>query len=552
MEIDASGVTTTELLNTIFYAKPEYDILADGTKGRIIAGYDGIMLYGGFGVGKTLDILTALQFVCRYQRPDAQGVRKIKVGVVRESNSAFIENFVSKVEMFNQEYYSKKFVNGFHIYDSNNRAKCIWRFNATYPGENGIFEPDGTVCEIEMHCMAVANAADIKKWKGAEMTVVVFNEMNNYPEHAHDVLSGRKNRYPFNGIDFQFWIGDLNPGLKKDWDYKKFILNTPVGVKVIQYPSPLKWVVDAEEGTHSYMGDRGYFEENLEFKPHRADGYGYWHSLTAGSDRAICNNVMGEYYDGSSGNAVHQSFSGVRHIALVDAPKISDVVVVGVDPGFANGFVVGYFTKTQPQQAQQDALALGLSLAEVTQLDPVDKFNVMYSYAGDGGWAKTMNMQLMPLMESPQLALHRELNRILIVADPRSISKRALTDGTMTIDSLTNAGFPVTVPTNDVGMVVDDIGRRIEVMEMYLKQADRLAIHPRNRKVITAFVSGYVTKSDSNEPDKRKSGEYAELMDALQYILLFKDLGGKIEDHVPRVLLGPRREKRKRIHNMFG
>ena len=549
MRIDASGVTTTELLNTLFYEKPEYDTLEDGTKGRIVKGYDGIMLYGGFGVGKTLDILTALQFVARYQRPNQAKRRKIKVGVVRESNSAFVENFASKIEMFNTERFNKKFEDGFHIYDATNRAKCIWRFLATYPDAKGRFTEDGTMCEIEMHCMAVSNESDIKKWKGAEMTIIVFNEMNNYSERAHDVLSGRKNRYPFEGIDYQFWIGDLNPGLTKDWDHQKFIAQEPIGTKVIRYEPPLKWEVDEEGGTHTFRGERGRFVENLKFVPHRADGYGYWHSLTSGTDRSICNNVLGEYFEGSTGEAVHKAFQGGKHLKMVEDPLIEDVIIVGIDPGFANGFVVGYFSTVEKLLSPEDIVGapnMGNSVADV------DKFNVLYSFAGDGGWNKTFMEHLLPLFDKPELSMHRELNRVLFIADPRSISKRALTDGTMTIDIIQQAGFTVAVPVSQEGAIVDDIGRRLQTVDKYLKEADRFAVHPRNRKLITAFVSGYVTKRDSNEPDKKKSGEYGDVMDALQYPLLFKELGCNIGDYIPDVDFRDSGFSRgNRIHNMY-
>lgn len=546
MKVDASGKVTTEILNTLFYERPEHEILENGQKGRLIGGTDTIVLYGGFEIGKTVDILIALRMIAQYQTP-TNNIRKIKVGVVRESNDAFVEHFASKIEMFDPRMQRKTDVGGFMIYDAKQRAKCKWRFRSSFPDGNGGFQEDGTITEIELHAFSVDSEPDIQKWRGAEMTVMIFNEGNNQSEYCYDMLSPRNDRFPFDGADYPFVIMDLNPRLTTDWDFKRFIKKKPKGTKVIQYPSPLLWVPDIK-GEKTYLGQRGTFIENPEFVSHRKDGYAKWHSMTDGSDQTITNNVLGQYFKGSSGTAVHNSFSADRHIKQIEQPRLEDIIVIGVDPGYANGFVTGYFIE---QEVKPNILGINTTddlMSAMTDKKYKKVFRVMDSYFGDGGFHLTWHQIIMPLLNKPDYVDHLQHGRILFIADPRTIKKRSLTDGTMSIDVIEDAGFEVTVPTDERGRVIDDIGLRINTIDRHLK-ADRLIVDPRNEALITSFVTGYVSKNGGSEPDKKKSGGYAEVMDALQYVLLFEELGGNIHDHIRPLSFS--RATKSSIHNLL-
>lgn len=507
---NATSSASKTLLETVFKYPAVCEVLPDGKKGNILSGYTGILLYGAMGLGKSTDIIHLLERVCMYQDP-YQGIRQIHIGVLRNSNADFMITLGKSFSFWYQEQESDDFKSGFKIYDKHTRPRVVVRFpskRAVYTSKGEMAFVDEVVegkvmqCEVTYFCYSADKKGDEERMKGGEFTITWSNELNTTPQAANDMLTARMDRYPPNGATRSFWIGDLNPKHKGSWEYQQFIENPKRHVKVIQYEAPLRFAPD-QDGDYKFKGKIGRWEVNPKALVHR-NSYKYWFSLLDKSDNFIENNVLGNYSNVKEGEVMHPDFDPDIHVSSSSIAVLDSwTLLVCIDFGLKCGANL----LVQNDQGEVRALASLFSDRGFKALYQQIKAHVMNRHPN-----------------------HWMQKNMLFIGDPRTGEKRNLLDAATSLQVILE-DFPeehYVVPRRPDGVIVDAIDYRLSTVDHYLKYKNALKIDPDAKLLIDAFSFGYV-RDDYGNPDKRSSGLYAEIMDALQYGLTYIALGGEVD-----------------------
>lgn len=501
---NASGKVTVELLKTVFKDKPVYENLENGKTGKILSGYVGIYLYGMMGAGKSTDIIKLIERVCMYQSK-YKGKRQIHVGVLRNSNADFIGTLGKSFSFWYDEQPNNNFKYGFRIRNQNTRPEVIVRFPSQRPKkmDDGSMQMvnEGVDCEIIYFCYAADKKDDEQKMKGGEFTIAWSNEVNIIHREAHEMLASRANRFPPIGATHSFWIADANPKHTKSWEYKLWIKDGgDKRVKVIHYPPAIKFTLN-KNGDSKFKGRIGTWDVNPEATVHRSD-YGYWFSMLASSDTFIQNNVLGEYADVVEGHVVHSGYDPLYHENKVEfVPETWQTILIGVDFGVNCGAVFSILT-------------------DEGNIKITDEFT---SNKGFGNLYKKIKAAL-----SNKYQVQFINKNVIFIGDPRTGKKRDLVKNSTSVDLIFKdfSEDHYVVPRNSSGSIIDSIEYRIEIVDQLLKTIGGFMINPSCKQVIEAFSFGYVVDAHTGKPDKRKSGIYSELCDAIQYIATYISLGG--------------------------
>lgn len=508
-QYDASSPVSSELMETVFQHPYDVEYHDDGTFTE--KGYEGIYLYGLMSAGKTTDIIQLFDTVCRYQEP-YEGKRQIHIGVLRNSNADFMLTLGKSFGYWYEEQEKVNFKYGYKILDANIRPKVIVRFPSwQYAEKDGeiVTEYDGLDCEITYFCYSANDKGDEEKMKGGEFTCIWSNEMNNIPKPAHDMLTGRGDRYPPTGATRAFWIGDANPKNKNAWEYPAYVKPANPTVKVIKYPSPI-YFESNDDGNATFKGKIGHWKIDDSVKVHRIDrktgkpDYKYWLKMTNKSDTFVQNNVLGEYSDIREGEVVHDGFNPDRHVAkspLIPPPYAT--LLVGLDFGVKCGATIDYLT------------------------DDGDFRRIKDFYSDKGFKALYANIRTYLINHHNT---HWNRQSVLFIGDPRTGTKKNLIDSSTSIQLIFDdfSEDHYVVPRVDgVGAIVDNIDYRISTVDEALKMTGGFLIDPACELTIDALSFGYVLDELTGKPDKRKSGMYADVMDSGQYTMTYVSLGGE-------------------------
>jgi len=504
---NATGKVTEELLRTLFQDAPKYEI-EGGKKSKLISGITGILLTGGFNLGKTTDIIKMFEFKCMYQKR-YKGIRQIHVGVLRNSNADFVDTLGKSFGYWYEEHTNKNFKHGFRIASQNTRPEITVRFPslryiATSDGGVEIkpeIDEDGNEieCEIKYFCYASNQKDDEKKMKGGEFTDTWSNEGNITTRAAHEMLTGRNDRFPPNGATRPIWVMDVNPTHKKSWEYIEYIQNPKKSIRVISYPSPIVFIKD-EEGEYSLNGIVGRYEVNPEATIHGE--YSYFFNQLTKSENFIKNNILGQYTNVVEGHVVHSSFDPNRHVKKTSI-YANQVIGLCVDFGVKCGFVA-------------------------ITVDDDGVVSVVKDGWVDTGFRNLYNSKILAMGDNDKFKDQFEAKDVLFIGDPRTINKKDLINASTSVKLLVDDDFEYTVPRREDGVIVDNIDFRTDTVDEYLEN-DMIIIDPCCELTIDSFSFGYVKNEITGRPDKIKSGLHAEIMDALQYGLTYIKLGGYLE-----------------------
>ncbi len=506
IKYDSSSSVSAQLLYTVFQ---EPAVIHESEDGIEVTGYSGIYLYGLMGAGKTTDIIKLFERVCMYQEP-YDGKRQIHIGVIRNSNADFVNTIGKSFSYWYKEQEKDGFRYGFKIGNAHTRPEVLVRF----PSERPVIQSDGSVkmelegidCEIIYFCHAADKKGDIDKMKGGEYTCVWLNEGNLLLEEVHDMGTSRSDRYPPTGATRAFWIMDANPKYKNSWEYRKLVNPGDRNIKVIKYPSPLKFVPD-KSGQFVFKGRQGRWDIDRSVKIHRyrrgAPDYSYWIKMLSKSDTFIQNNVLGEYADVREGEVVHDGYDPELHVGKRNTEvQHYWTLMVNVDFGLKCGATV---------MIQNDE-------------GEIRVINGFWTDRGFNSLYKRIRSWLMN-----RYPVHWQHKQVLWIGDPRTGRKRDLVNASTSLDLILK-DFPednYVVPARPDGAIVDDIDYRIQTVDEYLKYRNGFVIDPDCDELVKdAFAFGYVRDERTGKPDKIKSGKYAEIMDSIQYGLTYIALGG--------------------------
>lgn len=410
------------------------------------------VLMGPVGSGKSVTCSFEIVRRASMQQPNAQGVRKTRAAVVRETARQLQDTTI------------KTFLDWFPP------GVCgqYMRTTKTY-----FFKVGNVECEIMFR--ALDDADDVANLNSLELTFAWFNECRDIHPDIIDAMSKRVGRFPSKKDGGPTWHGmwgDTNPPTMDTWWYYQMEhLDPKDGVS----PNLNGWDVFKQPS------GRSPYAENIENLP--PDYY----DITGRGEDYIRVFIDGEYGLSSAGMPVykyfrpdyHMAFERLRHTANGVRP-----VVVGMDLGLTPAAVIG----------QQDPRGRALVLAEAVSFDM--------------GVQRFVRQVLKPLIYERFAGAP-----VLVVTDPAGI-QRAQTDERSAVDIIRAEGFKV-IPakTNSISArinAVDDyLMRQVDGDPAFL-------VDPGCTHLKAAMMGGYRYKPKGDmDIDKNKHSHVAEALQYL-------------------------------------
>lgn len=258
------------------------------------------LILGPIGSGKTTGVLMKILTLAHQQTPNANGERKTRWGVVRNTKPQLKDSVLKTV---------------FDWLPPDGR-RIIWKEqDATL--ELRLPLPDGTLVRCELLFRALDDERDARRLLSVEYTGVWFSEFREIPLQLRTDALSRTGRYPSKsdgGCTWHGLLGESNmPVRGSDW-HEYIEVDPPERLAVFKQPS----------GLSPYV-------ENIENLP---DGY-YENLLAGASERWIQAHVLCEYPDSLDGKIVYaNTFRRDVHVAKQELRPIpGTVVLMGIDQG---------------------------------------------------------------------------------------------------------------------------------------------------------------------------------------------------------------------------
>lgn len=417
--------------------------MADDAKMRV--------LMGCVGSGKS--VTSSFEVIRRAgeQEPNAQGIRKTRAAVVRETARQLMDTTI------------KTFLDWFPP------GVCgrYMRTTKTY-----FFEVGDIQCEIMFR--ALDDADDVANLNSLELTFAWFNECRDIHPDIIDAMSKRIGRYPSKKDGGPTWHGmwgDTNPPVMDSWwFYQMEHIDPKDGVS----PNDNGWAV------YKQPSGRSDLAENVENLP---EGY---YETQGRSEEYIRVYIDGEYGLSSAGQPVYKYFRPDYHMASERlSPIINGIrpLIIGMDLGLTPAAVFG----------QLDARGRALIYAEAVSFDM--------------GVQRFVRTVLKPLIQERFSGA-----TIMVVVDPAGV-QRAQTDERSAIDVIRAEGLKViAAKTNNVtarlGAVDDFLMRHADGDSAFL-------VDPSCTALKSAMMGGYRFHSRTGAIDKNKHSHVAEALQYL-------------------------------------
>lgn len=409
------------------------------------------VLMGPVGSGKSVGSTFEGIRRASMQAPNAQGVRKTRWAVVRETARQLQDTTI------------KTFLDWFPP------GVCGQYMRTT---KTFLFKVGDVECEIMFR--ALDDADDVANLNSLELTFAWFNECRDIHPDIVDAMSKRIGRYPSakdGGPTWHGMWGDTNPPTMDTWWYYQMEgLDPKDGVS----PNNNGWAVFKQPS------GRNAYAENVENLP---EGY---YDTQGRSEEYIRVYIDGEYGLSSAGQPVYKYFRADYHMASTRlSPLINGVrpIVVGMDLGLTPAAVIG----------QLDPRGRALVLAEAVSFD-----------MGVQRFTRTV---LKPLLFERFTGCP-----ILVVTDPAGV-QRAQTDERSAVDIIKAEGLRV-IPakTNNVSArlsAVDDFLMRQADGE------SAFVVDPGCTALKAAMMGGYRFHPKNGNIEKNSHSHVAEALQYL-------------------------------------
>ena len=420
------------------------EFMASNAKMRVVMGPVG----SGKSVGCSFEVVRRASM----QEPNAQGIRKTRFAVVRETVRQLQDTTI------------KTFLDWFPP------GPCgdYMRTTKTY------FFRVGDV-ESEIMFRALDDADDVANLNSLELTGAWFNECRDIHPDIVDAMSKRIGRYPSakdGGPTWHGMWGDTNPPTMDTWWYYQ-----------MEKLDPKDGVGFNNNGWHVFKqpSGRSPYAENIDNLP---DGY---YDTQGRSEEYVRVYIDGEYGLSLAGTPVYKYFRPDYHMAgQVLRPILGSArpVIVGMDLGLTPAAVIG----------QQDPRGRALILAECVSFD-----------MGVQRFVRTM---LKPLLYERFSGAS-----VLIVTDPAG-TQRAQTDERSAVDIIKAEGFKVIkARTNAVAARINAVD---DFLMRQVDGDPALLVDPGCTQLKAAMMGGYRYKpKGDNDIDKNKHSHVAEALQYL-------------------------------------
>ena len=409
------------------------------------------VLMGPVGSGKSVTSCFEIIRRAGEQKPNAQGIRKSRAAVVRETARQLMDTTI------------KTFLDWFPP------GPCgrYMRTTKTY-----FFKVGDIECEIMFR--ALDDADDVANLNSLELTFAWFNECRDIHPDIIDAMSKRVGRFPSSKDGGPTWFGmwgDTNPPTMDTWWYYQMEHIDPKdGVS----PNDNGWAVFKQPSGRSDLA------ENIENLP---EGY---YTIQGRSEEYVRVYVDGEYGLSSAGQPVYKYFRPDYHMAKERMEPIINGVrplIIGMDLGLTPAAVIG----------QLDTRGRALIYAECVSFD-----------MGVQRFVRTM---LKPLLYERFLGAN-----IMVVVDPAGV-QRAQTDERSSIDIIKAEGLKVMpAKTNNVvarlGAVDDFLMRHADGESAFL-------VDPSCTALKSAMMGGYRFHPKTGAIEKNNHSHVAEALQYL-------------------------------------
>ena len=437
------------------------------------------IITGPLGSGKTwTDCTKCFNIMCE-QEPNAQGHRKTKIIVIRNTYSELLTTVYKDFEDLFGDL--GKFSKGGKEPPN---AKFIFKLE------------DKTLVRSEIIFIALDRPEAIKKLRGIQATIGYVSEVKEIDKSIFDMLDLRLGRYPSSldgGPTFYGIIGDTNQCDEDHWLYELAEEEKPEGWTFLTQPGGVKKEMIVEKGKPKWTG-KWLVNEKGENQHNLPPDY-YKRGMVAKADSWILVNLANEYGIVMEGKPVYKeqwndSFHVSDTIQLIE----DRAVVVGLDFGLTPSAIFGQET-------------------------PHGIINILDEVTGSGmGIKQFMKHIFKPLVNEKYRGC-----KLILVGDPAG-ERRADTDEETVFKVLQDMGYePEKANTNDPLI-------RWEAVRGFLNSAiDGRAgfqLHKRCKLLRKGFSSGYHLKriqvtGEKRYTDKPAKNKYSHPHDALQYLCMW-------------------------------
>lgn len=415
------------------------------------------VIMGPVGSGKSVACCFEIVRRASQQKPNAQGIRKSRCAVVRETVRQLSDTTI------------KTFLDWFPPGVCGN----FMRTTKTY-----FFKVGDVECEIMFR--ALDDADDVANLNSLELTFAWFNECRDIHPDIVDAMSKRVGRFPSAKDGGATWHGmwaDTNPPTMDTWWYYQMEKIDPAdGVS----PNDNGWDVFKQPS------GRSPYAENIENLP---EGY---YDTQGRSEEYIRVFIDGEYGHSLAGTPVFKYFRPEYHMARATLRPIINgtrPIIVGMDLGLTPAAVIG----------QQDPRGRALILAEAVSFD-----------MGIKRFVKTV---LKPLLFERFAGAP-----VIVVVDPAGV-QRAQTDERSAVDIIKAEGLRVMpARTNSItariSAVDDYLMRQVDGDPAFL-------MDPSCARLKAAMMGGYRFKKNGEGLEKSgDAGKHSHIGDAISYLML--------------------------------
>ena len=382
------------------------------------------------------------------QLPNAQGIRKTRCAVVRETARQLMDTTI------------KTWLDWFPP------GVCGHYMRTT---KTFFFKVGDIECEVMFR--ALDDADDVANLNSLELTFAWFNECRDIHPDIIDAMSKRIGRFPSKKDGGPTWFGmwgDTNPPtLDTWWYYQMEHLDPNDGVS----PNNNGWRV------YKQPSGRGPYAENIENLP---DGY---YDTQGRSEEYIRVYIDGEYGLSSAGQPVYKYFRPDYHMAGSPlTPIINGVrpLIIGMDLGLTPAAVIG----------QCDPRGRALIYAEAVSFDM--------------GVQRFIRTVLRPLLFEKFAGAN-----IIVVVDPAGV-QRAQTDERSAIDIIKAEGLRVmAAKTNNVTARLNAVD---EYLMRHADGESAFLVDPGCTALKSAMMGGYRFNPRTGAIEKNKHSHVAEAL----------------------------------------
>ena len=409
------------------------------------------VLMGPVGSGKSVTSCFEVIRRASQQEPNAQGIRKTRAAVVRETARQLMDITIKTVLDWFPPGICGQYM----------------RTTKTY-----LFKVGDVECEVMFR--ALDDADDVANLNSLELTFAFFNECRDMKPEIIDAMSKRVGRFPSARDVGPTWFGmwgDTNPPQMDSWWYFQMEgIDPKDGISAN----------DNGWGVYKQPSGRSEFAENIANLPEN------YYDTQGRSEEYIRCFIDGEYSLSSAGMPVYKYFRPDYHVARETLQPIINgtrPLIIGLDLGLTPAAVIG-------------------------QLDPRGRLLIFADCVSfDMGVQRFCRTMLKPLLYEKFSGAN-----IMIVVDPAGI-QRAQTDERSAVDIIKAEGFKVMpARTNNVSArlsAVDDyLMRQVDGESGFL-------IDPCCISLRSAMLGGYRFHEKTGAIDKNKHSHVAEALQYL-------------------------------------